>query len=371
MSPRNTNPATALDFLGRLAEAGAQPDDSDPVARARMAGLRYVSDESPGITRRRCGRGFTYLDADGRTIRDAQARRRFADLAVPPAWTEVWICPSPKGHIQVTGRDDRGRKQYRYHELWRAVSDASKYARLVPFALALPALRRRVRRDLGREGLDRRRVLATLARLLEQTHARVGSEEYARDNESYGLTTLERAHVEVDGDLVRLEFNGKGGKPHVLDVRDPRIAEIVVECHEVPGCELFRWLDAEGRSHPLDSGDLNEYLRDAMGGDFTAKDFRTWAGTVLAVDALCAMGPPESEREAAKNVVAAIKLVAEELRNTPAVTRQFYVHPAVLAAYEDGSLGERCARAATAEPGNGLAELRKNELMTLAVLAGE
>jgi DNA topoisomerase-1 len=193
--------------------------------------------------------------------------------------------------------------------------------------------------------------------------------EYARDNESYGLTTLERAHVEIDGDQVRFEFNGKGGKPHVVDVRDPRVAEIVAECQEVPGCELFRWLDADGECHPLDSGDLNDYLREAMGGDFTAKDFRTWAGTVMAVEALCAMEPPEDERQAAKNVVAAIKHVAEELRNTPAVTRQFYVHPAVLAAYEDGTLGEKCANAAVAEPGNGLAELRKVELMTLAVLA--
>lgn len=368
MSPRTASAATALDFLGRLAAAGAVPDDDDPLARARLAGLRYVSDESPGISRRRCGRGFTYADAQGRTVSDPEARRRFAELAIPPAWTAVWICPSPKGHIQATGRDDRGRKQYRYHPLWRAVSDASKYARLVPFALALPALRRRVRRDLGREGLDRRRVLATLARLLEQTHVRVGSEEYARDNESYGLTTLEHAHVEVDGDQVRFEFNGKGGKAHVVDVRDPRVAEIVAECQEVPGCELFRWLDADGECHPLDSGDLNDYLRETMGGDFTAKDFRTWAGTVLAVEALCAMEPPEDERQAAKNVVAAIKHVAEELRNTPAVTRQFYVHPAVLAAYEDGSLRDRCA--AAAEPGDGLAELRKSELKTLAVLAG-
>lgn len=371
MSPRTAKAATALDFLDRLAEAGAETADDDPVVRARLAGLRYVSDESPGITRRRCGRGFTYLDPEGRTVRDPEARRRFAELAIPPAWTDVWICPSPKGHVQATGRDDKGRKQYRYHPLWRAVSDASKYARLVPFALALPTLRRRVRRDLARDGLDRRRVLATLARLLEQTHVRIGSEEYARDNESYGLTTLEHEHVEVDGDQVRFEFSGKGGKAHVVDVRDPRIAEIVVECHEVPGCELFRWLDADGTCHPLDSGDLNDYLREAMGADFTAKDFRTWAGTVMAVEALCAMEPPENERQAAKNVVAAIKHVAEELRNTPAVTRQFYVHPAVLAAYEDGTLREKCANAAVAEPGNGLAELRKNELKTLAVLAAD
>jgi DNA topoisomerase-1 len=371
MSPRTAKATTALEFLDRLAEAGAGCDDDDAIARARMAGLRYVSDEAPGITRRRRGRGFSYLDADGRTVSDPRQRRRFAELAIPPAWTAVWICPSPKGHVQATGRDDKGRKQYRYHPLWRAVSDASKYSRLVPFALALPALRRRVRRDLARDGLDRRRVLATLARLLEQTHVRIGSEEYARDNDSYGLTTLEHEHVEVDGDLVHLEFSGKGGKAHVVDVRDPRIAEIVAECQEVPGCELFSWLDADGTCHPLDSGDLNDYLRDAMGGDFTAKDFRTWAGTVQAVEALSAMEPPENERQAARNVVAAIKHVAEELRNTPAVTRQFYVHPAVLAAYEAGTLGETCAHAAAAEPGNGLAELRKSELRTLAVLAAD
>jgi DNA topoisomerase-1 len=251
------------------------------------------------------------------------------------------------------------------------VSDARKYARLVPFALALPALRRRVRRDLARDGLDRRRVLASLVRLLERTHARVGNEESARDNDSYGLTTLEEEHVEVDGDEVRLEFNGKGGKPHVIAVRDARIAEIVTECHEIPGCELFGWVDAEGACHPLDSGDLNDYLREAMGGDFTAKDFRTWAGTVAAVDALSVMGPAEDERQAARSVVAAVRQVAEELRNTPAVTRQFYVHPAVLTAYEEGTLHDALARAAREEADGELRELRRNELATLAVLAGD
>jgi DNA topoisomerase I len=371
MSAKNGKAASALDFLDRLARQGAPPSDDDPVARARLAGLRYVSDESPGIRRRRCGRGFTYVDPDGETVRDPEARHRFAALAIPPAWTEVWICPSPKGHVQATGRDDKGRKQYRYHELWRAVSDASKYARLAPFALALPALRRRVRRDLSRDGLDRRRVLATLVRLLERTHARVGNDEYARDNDSYGLTTLEQEHVEVVGDHVHLEFSGKGGKEHVLDVRDPRVAELVRECQEIPGCELFRWTDADGTCHPLDSDDLNAYLREAMAGEFTAKDFRTWAGTVAAVETLCAMEPADGERQAAKNVVAAVKRVAEELRNTPAVTREFYIHPAVLAAYEAGTLHDTCARAAAAEPGNGLAELRKSEVMTLALLAGE
>ncbi|HEX6203774.1 MAG TPA: DNA topoisomerase IB [Thermoanaerobaculia bacterium] len=361
--------ATAADFLERMAASDAAADD-DPVALARLAGLRYVGDESRGIRRRRCGRGFTYLGPDGETVRDPATRRRIAELAIPPAWSEVWICPSPLGHVQATGRDDKGRKQYRYHELFRAVSDASKYARLVPFALALPALRRRVRRDLARDGLDRRRVLASLTRLLESTHVRVGNEEYARDNDSYGLTTLEHEHVEVEGDEVRLEFNGKGGKPHVIGIRDARVADIVRECQEIPGCELFRWVDAEGACHPLDSGDLNDYLREAMGGDFTAKDFRTWAGTVAAVDALCAMEPAESERQAAKNVVAAVKQVAEALRNTPAVTRQFYVHPAVLAAYEAGTLHETCARAAAADPAPELRGLRRNEVATLAVLAG-
>jgi DNA topoisomerase-1 len=368
MTRAATTARTAEDFIARFAQ-DAGVDADDPVARARLAGLRYVSGESTGIRRRRCGRGFTYLDAEGETVRDAATRRRIEELAIPPAWTEVWICPTAKGHLQATGRDEKGRKQYRYHELWRAVSDASKYARLVPFAAALPMLRRRVRRDLAREGLDRRRVLATLTRLLERTHVRIGNEEYARDNESYGLTTLEQEHVEVDGDDVLLEFDGKGGKPHVVSVREPRIARIVRECQEIPGCELFRWLDADGVSHPLDSGHLNEYLREALGGDYTAKDFRTWAGTVAAVEALAAMDPPATEAQAAKDFVAAVKRVAELLRNTPAVTRDFYIHPAVFAAHRDGTLQRTCARAASREAPNGLRELRHGELATLALLA--
>jgi DNA topoisomerase-1 len=340
----------------------------DPVARARLAGLRYVSDEAPGIRRQRWGRGFTYRDAEGDVVRDAGVRRRIAELAIPPAWTDVWICTSPRGHLQATGRDDRGRKQYRYHELWRAVSDATKYARLVPFAEALPVLRRRVRRDLAREGLDRRRVLATVARLLETTRIRVGNEEYARDNESYGLTTLEDDHVEVSGDGVRLEFAGKGGALHTVDVRDARLAEIVLECQEIPGCELFQWRDDEGQCHPVDSGDVNDYLREAMGGEFTAKDFRTWAGTVAAVEALHAMGPAGDAGQADANVVAAVKEVAAALRNTPAVTRQFYIHPAVPEAYRDGTLVATCRRAAAAPRKKGLRELRRAELMTLALL---
>ncbi|HEX2163516.1 MAG TPA: DNA topoisomerase IB [Thermoanaerobaculia bacterium] len=357
---------TAADFLDRLAERTGEIDD--PVVRARLAGLRYVGDDRPGIRRRRRGRGWSYVDPDGQPIRDRETLARIAALAIPPAWTEVWICPSPKGHLQATGRDDRGRKQYRYHELWRAVSDATKFARLVPFALALPALRRRVRRDLARPTLDRRRVLAGLVRLLESTHVRVGNEEYARDNDSYGLTTLEAEHVEVDGDDVHLEFAGKGGREHVVDLTDPKIAEMVRECQEIPGCELFAWTDAAGRHHRIDSGDVNDYLREAMGGDLTAKDFRTWAGTVAAVEALLAMDPPASAAEAKRNVVAAIKQVAEELRNTPAVTRQFYVHPAVLAAYENGTLAETCAKAAAAVPPEEQRGLRRSERMTLAVL---
>ncbi len=357
---------TAADFLERLRETADAGDD--PVALARLAGLRHVHDDEPGIRRQRWGRGFTYRDPSGEVVRDAAVRRRIEELAIPPAWTDVWICRSPKGHLQATGRDDRGRKQYRYHELWRAVRDATKYARLVPFAEALPALRRRVRRDLARDGLDRRRVLATLVRLLERTRVRVGNEEYARTNGSFGLTTLQEEHVEVEGADVHLEFRGKGGKLHRVDVHDPRVADLVAECQEIAGCSLFSYRDGSGATHDVDSGDLNDYLREAMGGDFTAKDFRTWAGTVGAVEHLLAAEPAADARQAHRNVVAAIEAVAVALRNTPAVTRDFYVHPAVVAAYEAGELRALCERATRRAARGGERELRRAEVATLAVL---
>ena len=348
--------------------AAACLDEDDPVALARLAGLRYVGEEEPGIRRRRCGRGFTYLDPDGETVRDPKVRRRIEELVIPPAWTDVWICRSPKGHVQATGRDDKGRKQYRYHELWRAVRDANKFARMVPFAKAMPRLRRRIRRDMALDGLPREKVLAALVRLLERTRVRVGNEEYAKSHGSYGLTTLHDEHVEIARGEMRFEFAGKGGKVQEVELRDARLAEIVEDCQEIEGCELFQYLDGEGGRHPVDSGDVNAYLGEAMGEQFTAKDFRSWAGTVGAVETLVEMGEAADERACEKNVAACVKRVAEALRNTPAVCRQFYVHPAVLEAYEAGELGKLAESVRSSEPEGGERELRQGERVALALL---
>ena len=360
--------AAARPLSADVLAAAAVLDEDDPVALARLAGLRYVDGEEPGIRRRRCGRGFTYLGADGETVRDPGVRRRIEELVIPPAWTDVWICRSPKGHVQATGRDDKGRKQYRYHEQWRAVRDANKFAQMVPFAEALPRLRRRIRRDLALDGLPREKVLAALVRLLEQTRVRVGNEEYAKSNGSYGLTTLHDEHVEIARDELRFEFAGKGGKVQQVELRDARLAEIVEDCQEIEGSELFQYLDADGGRHSVDSGDVNRYLGDAMGEQFTAKDFRTWIGTVGAVEVLVEMGQAVDERSCEKNVVACIQRVAEALRNTPAVCREFYVHPAVLQAYEAGRLAELAESVRAAEPEGGERELRQAERVTLAVL---
>jgi DNA topoisomerase-1 len=311
------------------------PIVTDPVESARRAGLRYVTETGPGIHRRRAGRGFVYLNDHGR-VRDSTTLARIRSLVIPPAWREVWICPSPVGHIQAVGRDARGRKQYRYHPRWREVRDETKYARVLAFARALPRIRARVDADLGRRGLPREKVLATIVRLLEITRVRVGNEEYARANNSFGLTTLRDRHVEVAGPAVRLSFRGKGGKEHEVDVRDPRVARIVRKLQDVPGQELFQYLDEDGARRSVDSGDVNAYLREISGDDFTAKDFRTWAGTVLCALALAETGTFASGRQAKRNVTRAIERVAAQLGNTPAISRKCYVHPAVLEAYRAG-----------------------------------
>ena len=308
---------------------------TDPVESARLAGLRYVTETGPGIHRRRAGRGFAYLNGHG-PVRDASTLARIRSLVIPPAWREVWICPSPAGHIQAVGRDARGRKQYRYHPRWREVRDETKYARVLAFARALPRIRARVNADLGRRGLPREKVLGTIVRLLETTRVRVGNEEYARHNKSFGLTTLRDRHVEVAGPAVRLSFRGKGGKEHEVDVRDPRLARIVRRLQDLPGQELFQYLDEDGARRSVDSGDVNAYLREISGDDFTAKDFRTWAGTVLCALALAEHGSFTSGRQAKRNVTRAIERVAAQLGNTPAISRKCYVHPAVLEAYRAG-----------------------------------
>ena len=314
----------------------------DPAEAARAAGLRYVGDHQPGIRRRRSGRGFTYLQPDGSRVTQPERLRRIRALAVPPAWTDVWICTNPNGHIQATGRDARGRKQYRYHPRWREARDETKYGRMIDFGRALPRLRRRVERDLGRPGLPKEKVLATVVRLLDSSRIRVGNPEYARDNASYGLTTLREKHVSVAGDRVRFRFRGKSGREHDVDVHDRRVAAVIRRCQDLPGQQLFRYLDPDGEVRGIDSDDVNAYLREVTGADFTAKDFRTWSGTVLAAVELAAQGPYGDEGEARHKLVEAVRSVARVLGNTEAVCRRCYVHPAVIDGYLAGRVIDAC-----------------------------
>ncbi len=334
-----------------------------PKLVARSAGLRYVCDDEPGFSRRRCGRGFRYLSTAGRPL-SRRHTERIAALVIPPAWTEVWICPSPNGHIQATGRDARGRKQYLYHPRWREVRDEAKYDRMQAFGEALPRIRRRVRRDLGRRRLTRERVLAAVVRLLDATAARVGNEEYASENGSFGLATLRTRHVDMSGDTVDFRFRGKGGKVHQIELSDPRVARVVRRCQHLPGQRLFQYLDDGGEAHDIGSSDVNDYLREISGQDFTAKDFRTWTGTVLAAWALhdLARDAPGSKHQ----IVTAVKSVAQELGNTPAVCRRSYVHPEVFTAHLDGTLAAGLKR--TAGRAARIPELSAHEAAVLALL---
>jgi DNA topoisomerase-1 len=310
----------------------------DPVESAEAAGLRYVSDTMPGIRRKKAGSGFTYVGTDGKTIKDSAALNRIRSLAIPPAYTDVWICPIPNGHIQATGRDARGRKQYRYHPRWREVRDETKFGRVLVFCEVLPRIRRRVQSDLSSQGLSREKVLATVVRLLDCTGIRIGNDEYARSNRSFGLTTLQDRHVEVSGSNIRFEFRGKSGKAYNVSLTDRRLARIVQRCQDLPGEDLFQFIDENGVRQTVGSADVNDYLRSISGEEFTAKDFRTWAGTKLAVAALAEIGTWTSQRQAKSNVLRAIDRVAEQLNNTRAVCRKYYVHPAVLDAYTAGSM---------------------------------
>ena len=321
----------------------ARPTD-EARAVARAAGLRYATDARPGILRRRSGRGFSYREADGGTIRDREILARIRALAIPPAWTDVWICPWPNGHIQATGRDAKGRKQYRYHARWHDRRGVDKFERMLAFADALPRIRERCEADLRRPGLPREKVLATVVRLLELTLIRVGNDEYARQNRSFGLTTLRDRHARIDGSAVRFRFRGKAGRVHEVDLRDRRLAGVIRRCQELPGQELFQYVDEAGDVRDVTSDDVNAYLRDAAEGSYTAKDFRTWAGTVLAYRALRALEPGRSATKRA--VVEAVRLTADRLGNTPAVARGSYVHPAVLEAYMEGGLGGALVEAA-------------------------
>jgi DNA topoisomerase-1 len=311
---------------------------ADPVESSRQAGLRYVSDTMPGISRKRWGKSFRYFHPDGTQVKDPTVLARIKSLAIPPAWTDVWICTNANGHLQATGRDARKRKQSRYHPRWREVRDETKYERMRAFGEALPRIRKRVEQDLAQPGLPRERVLATIVRLLETTFIRVGNEEYARENQSYGLTTLRDKHADIRGSTVHFKFKGKSGKVHNIDVNDRRLARIVKQCQDIPGYELFQYYDEEGSHRSVDSSDVNEYLREISGEPFTAKDFRTWAGTVLACAMLREFETFDSQSQAKKNVVAAVKSVAERLGNTPSVCRKCYVHPAVIETYMGGEM---------------------------------
>jgi DNA topoisomerase I len=337
-------------------------------ASAREAGLRYVSDARSGITRRRERGDFRYFDARRNRIRDTNVLARIKRLAIPPAWENVWICPDANGHLQATGRDVRGRKQYRYHPDWRNLRDEAKYDRMIAFGRALPKIRRRVARDLGRRGLPREKVLATIVRLLETTLIRVGSDEYARDNQSYGLTTLQDRHTDIRAGTVTFRFRGKSGKKHVLDVRNQKLAKIVKRCRDLPGYELFQYIDESGSLVDVTSTHVNEYLREIAGSDFTAKDFRTWAGTVLAARALQEFEKFASQAEAKRNMLRAIESVARMLGNTPAICRRCYVHPIVLDTYLDGSLVERLKAQAEHKLATGIRHLRPEEAAVLMLL---
>jgi DNA topoisomerase I len=334
---------------------------------ARQAGLRYVTDSEPGIGRRRRGRGFEYRTPDGRRPGRTDLERIQA-LAVPPAWTSVWICRTADGHLQATGRDARGRKQYRYHSRWSEVRDETKYHRMLEFGNALPRIRRRLTRDLRRRGLPREKVLAAVVRLLDTTLIRVGNDEYARDNRSFGLTTVRDRHVAVSGDTIRFRFRGKSGKQADVELDDARVARVVRRCQELPGQQLFQYLNEDGQIEDVTSADVNDYLQAIAGGDFTAKDFRTWAGTVLAAWALHDLDVNGSDEKPDSQIVRAVESVAADLGNTPAVCRRCYVHPEVFDAHLDGTLAGLLERQAAHRLANSRRGLTRHEAAVLALL---
>ena len=346
-------------------------DNQEHVESAEAAGLRYVSDIMPGIRRKRSGKGFTYLRPDGSIVNNGTELARIKGLVIPPAWNEVWICLNPNGHIQVTARDARGRKQYRYHPKYRAIRDETKFGKILEFSELLPALRDRVEMDLQLPGLPRDKVLATVVRLLEKTLIRVGNEEYARENKSYGLATMRRRHVEVSGHTLRFDFRGKSGLSHSVAVTDRRVARIVQHCQELPGQELFQYLDDDGKRQTIDAGDINDYLKRASGRDITAKDFRTWSGTMLAAFELRALGQAETEKEARANVVKAIDKVARRLGNTRAVCRKYYIHPVVLQSYLEGAIPPVPVLPADQKRERPSGALRRDELAVLAFIQSQ
>ena len=344
----------------------------DPVESARAAGLRYVSDDTPGIRRRKRGTGFGYTLPSGSPVRDSRELERIRKLAIPPAWTDVWICPLSNGHLQATGRDARGRKQYRYHPGWRSVRDETKFGRMILFGEALPRMRERIEQDLGQRGLPRTKVLSAVVRLLETTLIRVGNREYMRQNNSFGLTTLRDGHVDIEGSKLRFEFRGKSGKEHSVEIQDRRLARVVKQCRDLPGQTLFQYVDENGERQKVLSEDVNAYLREISGEDFTAKDFRTWGGTVLMLSALLEIGACESQKEASRAVVQAVKDVAANLGNRPAICRKYYIHPVLIETFVQGELIDALSSAVeeTDDDVGGNSGLRKLEAQVLALLRG-
>jgi DNA topoisomerase-1 len=340
----------------------------DPRDAAETAGLRYVSDEEPGIRRRKAGKGFTYLKPGGAKVEDEATLKRIRALVIPPAWTDVWICPHANGHIQATGRDAKGRKQYRYHAAFREVRESTKYEHMLEFAQALPAIRKTIQEHMSLRGLPREKVLATVVHLLETTLIRVGNADYAKQNKSYGLTTLRDPHVTVDGAELRFQFKGKSGKHWRLQVKDRRVARVVKACQELPGQDLFQYLDEDGNQQSVTSADVNAYLKEITGRDVTAKDFRTWAGTVLAAMALAEFESFDSDAKAKKNVRAAIERVSSRLGNTPTICRKCYVHPEVFSCYMEGALLLEIKDEIESELREDLAGLRAEEAAVLSLL---
>ncbi len=327
-----------LHLIRMVTKKRVQDVYADPLASAKLVGLHYTTDEMPGIRRKKHGKSFTYTDASGKTVKDAKTLKRIKSLVIPPAWTDVWICSSDAGHMQVTGKDAKGRKQYRYHPLWNRMRNLTKYHRMVPFAELLPRVRQRIQLDLKKPGLPREKVLATIVELLERTLIRIGNEEYAKDNHSYGLTTMLNKHVTVNGSKLQFHFKGKSGVVHTIDISDSRLAKIVQKCQEIPGQHLFEYIDDAGNCQKIDSADVNAYLHDVLGEEYTAKDYRTWKGTVLMASHLQDLGTFTTQKDEKEKIREAIKRVSRTLGNTPSVCKNYYVHPVVLQAYHEGSL---------------------------------
>jgi DNA topoisomerase-1 len=361
-------PVAANGVDGKLRRAAVENQLPDPKAFAKAAGLKYIMDVGPGIKRVGTSlKNFKFVSPTGKVVRDPATLRRIRSLAIPPAWTDVWICPDPDGHVQATGKDARGRKQYRYHPMWRSARDETKFHRMIAFGRALPKIRKVTSKHLKIKGLPKQKVLAAIVQLLEKTLIRVGNDEYAKTNDSFGLTTIQDKHVEVNGGKVNFGFKGKSGVEHEIELNSPGLAKIVKQCQDLPGQELFGYINDRGEQVDVKSQDVNEYLREITGEEFTAKDFRTWNGTVLAAKALQEIEKFTSEAQAKRNVLRAVEEVAKRLGNTRSVCRKCYVHPAVIDAYMDGSLLETLEQQAKREMGN-IKALKPEEAAVLAFL---